>query len=72
MEPFRDFLEARFEEARQELTMKEVDELTSIMAETRAHLAVLARKAGGKPWKTRGKSVGRDGLRGRRKCALVR
>ena len=54
MEPFKAFVEAIVEKARQELTEKEVTELTRIVAETSALLAALATKAGGKPdgsWK---------------------
>ena len=54
MEAFREFLEPRVEEARQELTLKEQGELAIIMEEATGHLTALASKAGGKPdgsWK---------------------
>ena len=54
LEAFRELLEPRVEEARQELTLKEQRELASLMEEATGHLAALASKAGGKPdgsWK---------------------
>ena len=55
MEAFREFLEPRVEEARQELTLKEQGELATMIEEATGHLAALASKAGGKPggsWKS--------------------
>ena len=54
LEPFRELLEPRIQEARQELTLKEHSELARIMAEAQGHLTALTSKAGGKPdgsWK---------------------
>ena len=54
LEAFREFLEPRVAEARQELTSKEQCEWESMVQEATHNLAVLASKAGGKPdgsWK---------------------
>ena len=48
MESFRDFIDSKVQQARQELTLKEKSELAMAMAEAESHLTALVGKAGGK------------------------